>query len=213
MRWALLGGMSSDDQRTVLALCRRRRFDRGETVFHEGDPGESLHLLQRGTVAVRVTTPLGDVATLEVFRPGDTFGEQALIAGDSTRSATVVALEKAETLQLAKDDFEALLAEHPGVSSMLAKMLDTRLRATTKALVEALYLPVPVRVFRRLVALADIYGEDAIPITQEDLATMAGTARQTLNKLLRQAQSDGLIELHRGQIAVSDRAGLERRAR
>jgi len=96
---------------------------------------------------------------------------------------------------------------------MLAKMLDTRLRATSKALVEALYLPVPVRVFRRLVALADIYGEEAIPVTQEDLATMAGTARQTLNKLLRQAQSDGLIELRRGQIAVSDRAGLERRAR
>jgi CRP-like cAMP-binding protein len=59
---------------------RRRRFDKGEVIFHEGDPGDTMHLLAKGHVAVRVTTPLGDVATLLILKPGDFFGEVALVS-------------------------------------------------------------------------------------------------------------------------------------
>ena len=186
-------------------------------MFHEGDTGDCLHLLASGTVAVRVSTPLGDVATLEVLRPGDGFGEQALISEvGSVRSATVAALESCETMLLTRSDFEHLLVEHPGAAMLLVRVLEARLRATSQKLLEALYLPVDARVFRRLAALAEIYaGHDsgAIPVTQDDLATMAGTTRQTLNKVLRQAQDDGLLELARGRIVVTDLAGLVRRGR
>jgi len=216
VEWVLLGALSDEDRRAVLARCRRQRYAKGEVVFHEGDAGDSLHLLASGTVAVRISTPVGEVATLEVLRPGDGFGEQALISEASQRSATVVALETCETLRLTRVDFEQLLAAHPGVAMLLVRVLEARLRATSYNLLDALYLSADQRVYRRLAALAEIYaahGSGVIPLTQEDLATMAGTTRQTLNKVLRQAQDDGLVALARGRISVTDPAGLARRAR
>lgn len=214
MEWSLLSAMTDDDRRSLLATCRRRRFGRGEAVFREGDAAEALHLLAAGTVAVRVATPLGDVATLDVLAPGDAFGEQALLADASVRSATVVALEPVETLSLSRSAFEQLLADHPSVLRLLVGALDSRLRTTSRHLVDALYLPVETRVFRHLARLGVIYAaRGSIPLTQDDLATMAGTTRQSLNKVLRRAQEDGLVSLARGRIAVTDPDGVARRAR
>jgi CRP-like cAMP-binding protein len=212
----LLEAISEEERRAVLARCRRQRYAKAEVVFRQGDTGDCLHLLAVGTVAVRVSTPLGDVATLEVLRPGDAFGEQALIsAAAPARSATVVALEPCETMRLTRSDFDELLDRYPAVAQLLIQVLDTRLRQTSQNLLNALYLSTDARVFRWLAILAEIYtghASAAIPLTQDDLATMAGTTRQTVNKVLRQAQDDGLLTLSRGRIAVTDAAELVRRA-
>ena len=62
MRWSLLDGLSEADGRQLVAQAHRRRFARNEVIFHEGDPGETMHLVARGHVAIRINTPLGDVA-------------------------------------------------------------------------------------------------------------------------------------------------------
>lgn len=216
MEWQVLESLSAVDRQSLLARCRRRRFPRGGFVFHEGDPGESAHLIDSGTVAVRVTSPMGDVVTLDVLAPGDAFGEQALLGNESTRSATVVTLEHTETMSVTRGEFEALWENHPDAARAVAAMLDARLRATSQALLDALYLPVETRVLRRLVRLADIYvgrPSRAIPLTQDDLATMAGTTRQTVNRVLGQAQEEGLVTLARGRIVVDDPTALAKRAR
>ncbi len=64
MEWPLLEGVPAEDVRQVLAIARRHRFSKGEVVFHQDDPADSLHLISKGRFAVRVTTPDGDVATL-----------------------------------------------------------------------------------------------------------------------------------------------------
>src|SRR5664279_6410691 len=102
MSWALFSELPPEQARLVLATARRRRFARREVVFHEGDPGDTLHLIDRGHVAVRVTTPLGDTATLRVIGPGEHFGELALVS-PAPRSATITALEPTETLVLHRD--------------------------------------------------------------------------------------------------------------
>src|SRR3954452_3150160 len=99
--WRRLGDMAGLDEATLRAACTLKRYHRGEVVFHEGDPAGALHLIDRGRVAVRLTTPLGDVGTLDVLQAGDTFGEQALVDGIGERTATVTAIERAETLALA----------------------------------------------------------------------------------------------------------------
>ncbi len=216
MEWHVLESLSAADQRSLLARCRRRRFPRGGFVFHEGDPGESAHLIDSGTVAVRVTSPMGDVVTLDVLAAGDAFGEQALLGNLSTRSATVVALEPTETMSFTRAEFESLWDNHPDAARAVAAMLDARLRSTGQALLDALYLPVETRVLRRLVRLADIYVDRpsrAIPLTQDDLASMVGTTRQTVNRVLGQAQEEGLVTLARGRIVVDDPTALARRAR
>jgi CRP-like cAMP-binding protein len=98
---------------------------------------------------------------------------------------------------------------------VVAKMLEARLRSTSQALLDALMLPAKTRVMRRLAFLADIYAGHAtqsIPLTQDDLASMAGTTRQTVNRILNQAQADGLVRLNRGRIVILDPDGVSRRA-
>src|SRR5438034_8776627 len=88
--------LGDDDRRRLLEVARRRKFKHGEVVFHEGDPGDSLYLIDKGHVAIRVTTALGDVATLVVLGPGEAFGEGALLAADDCRTASAVAVESLE---------------------------------------------------------------------------------------------------------------------
>jgi CRP-like cAMP-binding protein len=216
MEWALLESLSEADRRAVLTRCRRQRYSRNEVVFRQGEIGDSVHLLAKGTVAVRVATPSGDVATLDVLRPGEAFGEQALVGDDDRRSATIVALESTETMRLTRDEFVKLLVDQPNTGRLLVAMLDARLRATSQSLLEALYLSADTRVFRQLGRLAAIYsgvGSGAIPVTQDDVATMAGTTRQTVNRIMRQAQDDGLLRLARGRVEIVDADGLAKRAR
>jgi len=215
VEWQLLGSLAETDRRAVLSRCHRQRYPRGAFICHQGEPGDTLHLIASGTVAIRVNGPVGDMVTVDVMGPGNSFGEQALINAGAVRSATVVALEQVETMRLARGEFRQLWAEHPGASLVVAEMLEARLRTTSQALLDALHLPARTRVMRRLAFLADIYAGHttrSIPLTQDDLASMAGTSRQTVNRILNEASVDGLVELRRGRIVILDGAGVARRA-
>lgn len=213
----LFGGLTEEQRRSVMSRMIRRTFRKGEALFFEGDLGDTLHVLQQGTVAVQTSTPRGDVVTLSVYGPGASFGEQALINGDARRTATVVALEACETRVLHRADFDDLRARYPVVDRVLIDLLAAHVRRVSKDLVEALHTPVEARLVNRLVELADLYGARqssastepvTIPVRQEDLATMAGTTRPTANKVLRLLAEQGTVTLARGSIVVLDRARL-----
>ena len=138
---------------------RRRRFDRGEVVFHRDDPGDSLHRVESGRFAARIITPLGDVATVGLHGPGDVFGLLAVVNPAQRRTATVVALEPAETLAIPASAFLRLRTDHPAVRDAVDQLLATWLSATTDRLVEALYTPAAARVRFHLVQLAALYGD------------------------------------------------------
>ena len=217
MRFRLLAGIPEAEAQRLLAVARRRRFARGEVVFHRDDPADCLHLIAKGRFAVRVITPSGDTATVAVRGVGDNFGETALLAATPRRSATVSALEPAETFALDAEELEQMRAAFPGVDKILFAFLAAELRRQNDLLLEALYLPVDRRLRRRLLELARIYGgeqdEVEIPLTQAELASMAGTSRATANQILRAEQKAGTLQLGRGHLLVRDRAALARRAR
>jgi CRP-like cAMP-binding protein len=87
-----------------------------------------------------------------------------------------------------------------------------RLRATSQQLLEALYLPADVRVMRCICRLATVFGSDSIPLTQTDVASMTGVTRSTANRLLRQAQADGVVAIGRVHLEVLDAPALRKRA-
>ncbi len=216
MESKLFAGLPAEDVRRVLASARRRTFARGEVVFHRGDPGDSLHVITKGRFAVRVVTPVGDVSTLSILGPGEAFGELAIISEHSTRSATVSALEAGETQCLHRTDVAQLRREHPQVTEVIIAVLAEQLLRSSERLVEALYVEADTRVRRRLVELAEEYGRDGeavIPLTQEDIAGLAGTARATVNRVLREEQKRGTIELGRGKTVVLDLDELRRHTR
>ena len=215
MRWRLLEALPEADVQRLVSVSRRRRFDRNEVIFHRDDPADSLHLIEKGRVAVRVSTPLGDTVTIAVRGPGWSFGEMALV-GASRRTATVAALDHTETLAVYKDDFEQLRREHPSVDRLLFAFLVGEVRLLEERLLEALYVPVDRRVLRRLRELTG-HGEDGqpleVPLTQEELAELAGTTRSTINRILRDEAKRGTIKLERGRTIVLDREEIARRAR
>jgi CRP/FNR family transcriptional regulator, cyclic AMP receptor protein len=212
VEWELFGGLPDESVRRILADARRRRFVKREVLFHEGDPAASMHLIAKGRVAVRVSTPLGDVAMLDLLGAGEALGEMALLSPGATRSATAVALEPTETLAIDAARFAALRKEEPAVSDVLVRLLSARVRQLNNRLMEAMYVPVDVRLLRRVLELVDVYGE-AITLTQEDLAGLAGATRATVNRVLRREQAFGTVLLSRGQLKVLDRTTLARRAR
>jgi CRP-like cAMP-binding protein len=215
--WALLDSVSEADRRELLAVCRRRKFARGEVVFHEGDPGDTLHLIAKGHVAVRTTTPAGDQALLRVLGAPDFFGELAVIE-PAPRSATIDCLDPTETLELRRDAFDELRAKHPGVDAVLMRALVIEVRRLSTELSQALYLPAEARVWKRVADLTRLYETAAndvvtIPLTQEDVAHMAGTTRPTANKVLRSGEEKGVLRISRGRIEVLDVTALTKLAR
>jgi len=217
VEWPLLADLPPEDVRELLSIARRRTFEKGEVVFHRDDPAESLHLIVRGRFAARVTTPLGDSVLLEVLGPGQSFGEVALLLLGERRSATVSALEKGETRSVLRDDFARLQKSHPGVKDVLLRLLAEQLRRASDRIVEAHYVDAETRVRRRVCELAETYsgdgGQAVVPLTQEDLAAMAGTSRATVNRVLREEEKRGTVALQRGRVTVLDSAELGRRCR
>jgi CRP/FNR family transcriptional regulator, cyclic AMP receptor protein len=209
--WPLLQELPQEDVRELLAIARRRTFARGEVVFHRDDPADTLHLVVRGRFGARVQTPLGESVLLDVLGPGQSFGELALLLPDSRRSATVEALEPGETRSVRREAFAAVQRRHPGVKDVLLRLLAEQLRRAGDRLAEAHYVDAETRVRRRLLELAATYESGVVPLRQEDIAAMAGTSRATVNRVLREEQARGVVELARGRVTVLDADALQSR--
>jgi CRP-like cAMP-binding protein len=215
MQWRLFEGIPAEDVRAVLALARRSTYRRGEVVFHRYDPADSVHLVAKGRFDVRIGTPYGDTVALGIRGPGETFGELAVIT-EGERSATVTALEPGETLVVRGSELRRLARRHPSVDEVLVRLLSERVAALSERLVEAYTVGAETRVARRVLELADVFGGAqpvAIPLIQEEIAALAGTSRATVNRVLRDAERRGIVELRRGRTVVLDEDGLARLAR
>jgi CRP-like cAMP-binding protein len=208
----LLEALSPTERELVEARLRPRRYQRGQTVFNDGDVGDCLHLVSSGRLDVQGSTPDGVVVTFRVIHPGEFFGELALVHPDNRRTGRVTALEPTTTAALHRDDFEELRQRHPAVDRLLVAALAERLVRTSELVVEQLMAP-DTRLWRRLAVLAEAYGSEPIRMSQDDLARAAGTVRQTVNRALRHAAQLGVVEVSRGSVRVLDRAGLDRLAR
>ena len=218
MDWPVLASLPPDERRTLAAGLRRRAYRRDEVIFHQGDPADTLHLIAAGHASVRVTLPGGEFVVVAIHGPGDAFGELALVGGPRARGATVVALERCETLSLGRDEFERLRTAYPGVDRFLVDLLARRVEKLNTYLLEALFVPAERRVLRRLLELCELYPADGqgqgpvIPVTQETLASLAGTTRPTANQVLRRLVADETVTVSRSQIVVLNREGLRQRA-
>jgi CRP/FNR family cyclic AMP-dependent transcriptional regulator len=217
MEWPILDVLPEPARRELLARARRRRFAHQEVLFHEGDPGDSLHLVSRGHVALRIHTPLGDVATVRIVRPGEFFGELAVVS-PGPRNATAAALDAVETISISRALLAELLDEHPEIESIILEALVTEVRRLAQQVVEAMYVPVDKRIWRRLQEMAPIFGTDdtpatTIPITQDVLAQLSGCTRPTANRVLRIGEEAQVIKMTRGRIEILDPAALRHRAR
>lgn len=203
--------------RNVAEGLRRRRFRRNEVIFHQGDPGDSLHIVASGAVKILLPSAEGEEAIIATLRAGDFFGELSLLDG-APRSATAAALEPSETLVLPRTGFYELLDGDVGLRNALLAGLAWELRRLTRHVEELHFLDLAGRLAMRLTRLASeampaAHGEVALdwPFTQSDLASMIGGTRQSVNRLLSGLVDDGLLRIERDRLIITDLEELARR--
>jgi CRP-like cAMP-binding protein len=218
-RCALFAKVDDESLRACAASLRVRRFRRGETIFHQGDPGDSLYIVESGAVKIVLPSPEGgEEAIIATLSRGDFFGELAILDG-APHSATAVALEPTEALVLHRDPFERLIDTDRTLRQALFAGLTAELRRLTGHVEELHFLDLPGRLARRIVLLTrdaprEPSGEVRLewPYTQSDLAAMIGGTRQTVNRLLADFVAQGLIRFERDTLIVPDVDALARAA-
>lgn len=211
----LFNNLSKEELNQLAQIARERRFDRGQVIFYEGDLGGSLYIIVTGSVKIVIMADDGREHILGLLHQGDFFGEVSLIDGEP-RSATAIALDNVSVVMISRDDFIRLLRENPEMSLKIMVTLCERLRKTDKHVESLAFLSAPGRVAQVLLNLAESHaaGQDknitvSHKITRQEFASLAGTSRETLTRVLMDFQDDGLIKLEKNKIHIYDRLHLK----
>lgn len=207
----LLGSLPPVEAERLLGDARRRRFERGDIVFHEGDPGDTLHIVTAGRFGIQTGTAEGNRVMLQIVVEGDVFGELSIFAADPHRTASVVTLETGETRSVGAEAVRDLCVRVPGAASYLLHLLAERSIQHTTRLLEIVFVPAEIRVVRRIVELASAF-PDGITLTQAQVGELACTSRATVNKVLRAEQERGALDIERGAVVINDVDQLRERA-
>jgi CRP/FNR family transcriptional regulator/CRP/FNR family cyclic AMP-dependent transcriptional regulator len=209
-------GLSDQELEALAESLEKRTFGKGMIIFHKGSPGHTMYIIESGKVRIFILSESGQEISVNIYGPGDTFGELALLDGLS-RSAGAVAVEQTVTLALHRDDFLRHLEASPRMAQSIIEVLSTRLRYTTNYAESLAFLDVYGRVAAKLLELAERYGvqkegiEIELRLTQAELASWVGTTRESVNKVLGTFRGQGLIEVKGKKITILDRQGLKKR--
>jgi len=192
----------------VAARMHERELRRGDVVVHEGDAGDALFVVARGSLKVYVTSPDGDEMMLVTLRPPDTFGELALLDG-GPRSATAEALEPSTVLALSRSTFLELARENPTLYEEALRSLGGLVRRLTDQAADLVFLDLSSRVAKLLVGLVERRGEQQggetvldLHLTQTELASMVGGSRQSVNQILRSLEECGCLGVEGRRLTV-----------
>jgi len=217
--------IDADELSAMAASMGLRRYRAGEVIFHQGDPGDALHVVVSGAVKRVLPSPNGEEAILATLRRQAFFGELALLDHGS-QSTTAIALELTETVSVPRATFMSLIGQHACSREVLLETMASELRRLTGR-VEALYfLDVPGRVADVLVGLSLEHGRplEASPetpagsvridgrLTQGDLAAMVNSSRQSVNQALAELGGEGIVRFERDGIVILAPDRLARRA-
>lgn len=199
----------------VLGAAKERWFRAGDTVVRQGDEARSLYLIESGRVVVRFDTPHGDSLILGVLGPGEIFGEVGVVGRSHERTASAQAVDAVCVRVLRHDDFQRLRRRSIEVDDFVMQAMARQVERLSRLLSEALYVSVDRRVARRLYEVGRAFshrGEPVVvPLTQEEIAQLAGTTRPTVNQSLKKLESLGALRLARGQVELLDIRVLRQR--
>jgi CRP-like cAMP-binding protein len=212
----LFTGLDEPTIQLIAGALRTRRFRRGETIFHAGDPGEALFLVTSGQVKITLPADDGsDPAILTTIGPGGFFGALALLDG-APRSATAIALDRVETQVLQRDAFDGLLDTETALRRSLLAALAGEIRRLTAQVEDLHFLDLPGRLARHLLrSLPAETGEQRLPwpYTQTELAGMIGGSRQSVNRLLADFVARDVLRFDGDELVIPDPTRLAEAAR
>ena len=194
-------------------------YSRGESVFTEGEQGDTLFIVMTGKIKIGRRAADGRENMLSVMGPSDMFGELSLF-DPGPRTATASVLTDARLASLAHTSLRPLISDRPEIAEQLLRVLARRLRRTNDALADLIFTDVPGRVAKQLLQLSQRFGtlengqlRVTHDLTQEELAQLVGASRETVNKALADFAHRGWVRLEGKTVVILDRDRLARRAR
>ena len=219
-RHDLLGHLTPEELDRLLASARVERVETGEVLFRKGEPGDKLFVVLAGRIGIGIVSEEGKEAVLNVLGPGAVFGEIALLDGRE-RTADATAKAESHLLVIERNDFIPFLETHPEVAARLIAVLCERVRWVSESYEDALFMDLPARLAKRLLLLAETYGEAldnagiriGFRLSQEELGKMTGVSRESINKLMHSWQDEGLVAVSHGRVTIRDKDRLRRLVR
>ncbi len=215
---SLLAGLSEGSRQRLLGLGTERQYPRaGRVLINEGSRSTAVYLLLAGSVKVTGATDAGD-ALLAIRVGGDLVGELVALDG-RPRLATVTTAGPVTARVIGQPEFVALLSRDPELALAVARGVSDKLRSATSRRIDFTGCDATARFARVLLDLATRYGQQTpagqticCPLTQTELATLAGSAEPTVQRMLRQFKADGIVATGYRETAVLDIAALRKRA-
>lgn len=204
--------LKEDQLLHIAKYAVNKRYSKDQLILVEEEIGKTLFIIYKGRVKVTRTSDDGREVILSILEGGDFFGEMSLLDG-KTRSASVTAIEDSELLLLRRGDFLQILEDFPTIAIALLKELAGRLRKSDTQIKSLSLQDALGRVASTLVLLAEEIGKTKqhsviipkIPL-QQDLANMAGTSRETISRVFRSLENDGLIRRQGRKLFILDYA-------
>ena len=204
----LLGAIDPGDLDALLMRARSKRYADGTLLFQKGDPGDSLFVIQKGSIKVFALSDTGREILLNVMAEGEVFGEIALLDG-KPRTADAATVGTTRLLEIHRRDVLPLVQERPELALRMIEILCARLRWVSEAYEDSMLMHFPQRLAKKLLLLAETFGaasEDGdsvdIQVSQQDLGNMLGVSRQVVNKQLSDWQAKGLVSSGRGHLML-----------
>lgn len=197
----------------LLKLAKHQSFDHGQELFRRGDDCSGLYVVVKGMIKVSGLNASGKEAILTFVDAPNWFGEIAVFDGNE-RTHDAHAEGETEVLLMPQSGLSKLLEAHPEYWRDLGCLLTSKLRLAFSGLEDLALLPAPVRLGRRLVMIAQGYGEvledslKPVSIPQEQLGNMLSISRQTTNQILKEFQKLGFVDVSYGAIKIADLHGL-----
>lgn len=214
---AIFADLAEEDIRDLMAVARRRTFRAGEVIFHRDDPGQVLYMIKEGKVKICLISPDGQEISLAVLGAGEYFGEFALYDG-LPRSADAIAIEKVECYTLQRSDFHNAIMKNPKIAITVLEGLSKRLRNTDQMVENLIFLDVYGRVAKKLLELSDTHGIKVengtridVRLTQQELASMVGASRESVNKVMGYFTDKGYISTDKHRVTLHKITELKRR--
>ncbi|WP_369829011.1 Crp/Fnr family transcriptional regulator [Mycobacterium sp. E3247] len=219
MRAGILQGVPPDAAAALAGELQQVSFPPRCTVFAEGQPGVDLYIVLAGKVKIRRAATDGRETLITVLGPTDMFGELALF-DPGPRTSTVTTLTHVTALRMDRRALRAWIAAYPDITQQLLRVLARRLRRTNDTLCDLIFTDVPGRVAKQLLDLTGRFGTRTektlsvqLGLTQQELAQLVGSSRETVNKALSDFAQRGWIYREGKTLVIIDPENLARRAR
>ena len=202
--------LSDGDIGLLLDNTHSRKYVADEVIFFKGDPTTGMMAVVSGRVQIRIVSEDGKQLVLNTMGEGEMLGEIGVLDGGE-RTADAVAVEPTELLTIGRRAFLDLINRNPDFAMTLMEILCSRIRATSEQAEDLALLDLRKRLAKKILGLAEERkegGKAIIGHSQQDLASMVGITRESINKHLGAWAKDGLIAVGRTEIEIIDEQGL-----